>query len=693
MKEPNNKLSKKVEFYLRFFYIYLAVALVMVLVSFFFNDIWGAINLTILLILGVLTFIAHRMTKNHIKNYVDDYAMSLSSVQRNYMENLVIPYALIDLDGTIRWYNEPFNAMFLEEDDIEIKLKNKNIHALIKDIHVDQLPKEDKIIFEKDILINDSFYLVKSNLIEIQTSQPVGKGKNKTKDNEVLVEANHLYALWFYDISDVVYLKQQNIDQQTLISIMLIDNYDEVMQSVDDVRKPLIEAMIYRKLSDLAGELHGVVRKLEKDKFIALFPNKSLRVLEDNKFSILDDMRKINLGNDMPVTMSIGIGVGANELSELMDYAGAAIDLALGRGGDQAVIKNNDRYVFYGGKTKGVEKSTRVKARIKAYAFRELIEESERVIIMGHMNADLDSIGAAVGVYTGCRHLEKPAHIVLNSTDNTSVNHLYQRIVEDKEFDNEMFISNDEALSLNTEKTLVVVVDVNNSNRVECPELLEVNKNIVVFDHHRISVDYVKNPVISYVEPYASSTSEMITEILQYMTEKLKLSDVEADALFSGIALDTKNFTVKTGVRTFEAAAYLRRHGADSIRVRELFKSSMYSYRAKTTIVRDAEIYNDSYAISLCPIGVDDPITLCAKAADELLNIEGIRASFVLCEVDQQIMISARSMGDFNVQLIMEKLGGGGHLSVAGAQLRDETADGAIHLLKMAINDYVQGGN
>lgn len=682
----SNKLNKKVELYLRFFYIYVAISLIIVLISFYFNEIWGVINLTIFFILGIITFVAYRLTRNHIKNYVEDYATSLSHIQKNYIESLVIPYVLVDLDGTIRWYNKPFNDLFLEDDDIEIKLKNKNIHALIKDIHVDQLPKDDQIIFEKDIMLKDNYYLVKSNLIEVETS-------GKTKKKEMIVEANHLYALWFYDITDVIQLKQQNIDQQTLISIMLIDNYDEVMQSVDDVRKPLIEALIYKKLSDLAGELHGVVRKLEKDKFILLFPNKSLRILEENKFSILDDMRKINLGNEIPVTLSIGIGVGGDELSILMDYASAAIDLALGRGGDQAVIKNNDRYVFYGGKTKGVEKSTRVKARIKAYAFRELIEESDRVLIMGHMNADLDSIGAAVGVYTGCRHLDRPAHIILNSTDNASVNYLYQRLIQEKDVEKDMFISNEEGINLSTDKTLVVVVDVNNVKRVECPELLEINKNIVVFDHHRISVDYVKNPVISYVEPYASSTSEMVTEILQYMIEKVKLKDVEADALFSGIALDTKNFTVKTGVRTFEAAAFLRRHGADSVRVRELFKSSMYSYRARTTIVRDAEVYNNKFAISVCPAGVDDPVTLSAKAADELLNIEGIRASFVLCDVDQRVMISARSLGDFNVQLIMEKLGGGGHLSVAGTQLKDETIDSAVRLLKLAVDDYIQGGN
>lgn len=684
--ESYGKLSKKLEFYLRFFYIYFVLSLIIVLVSFYFNETLGIINAIIFLAIGIITFIAYRITKKHVYNFVNDYALNLSLIQKNFIYNLTLPYVLLDLDGSIRWYNKQFKSLF--EKQLEgNKLKNKNIHSLIKDIHVDQLPKEESF-FVKDVMVQDKYFIVKSNLIHVDYD----KHKNKNKREDPLVPLTHLYAMSFQDITEIINLQQENIDQRTIISIILIDNYDEVMQSVDDVRRPLIEAMIYKKLTDVATELHGIVRKTEKDKYIFLLPNKSLRVLEENKFSILDDIRKINLGNDLPVTLSIGIGVGVPDLSTSMEYARAAIDLALGRGGDQAVIKNNDRYVFYGGKTKGVEKSTRVKARIKAYAFRELVEECDRVLIMGHINADLDSFGAAIGIYRGARTLERPAHIVLQSGDN-AVNLLYQRAIEDKDYEDDMFIDSMEAISLSGNKTLVVVVDVNQPSRVECPELLELNKNIVVFDHHRISVEYVQNPVISYVEPYASSTSEMITEILQYMIEKVKLKPFEADALFAGIALDTKNFSVKTGVRTFEAAAFLRRHGADSIRVRELFKGSMYSYRARTTIVRDAEIYRGDMGISICPVGVDDPITLSAQASDELLNIEGIRASFVLSDVDNQIMISARSFGDINVQLIMEKLGGGGHLTVAGAQLPNESIENAVNILKIAIEDYLQGGN
>lgn len=678
-----DQLSRKLEKYLRFFYIYAVLAFILTIVCFLADILVGMLSAILFLIIGAITYIAYRITKKHIYNYVREYAFNLSIIQKNFIRNLSLPYALLDINGTVMWYNDAFGDLFSYDEDIRVD--NKNIHGLIKDLHVDQLPKNDETVLEKDIMIGDKYYIVNGKLLAVEDQM------QETESEDFVQGGAPLYALCLHDITEIIHLQQENIDQRTVVSIMLIDNYDEVMQSVDDVRKPLIEAMIYKKLSDMALELHGVVRKLEKDKYMCLIPNKNLKVLEENKFSILDDIRKINLGNDLPVTLSIGIGVGTKELSTSMEYARAAIDLALGRGGDQAVIKNNDRYVFYGGKTKGVEKSTRVKARIKAYAFRELIEESERVLIMGHIAADLDSFGACIGVYRGARMLDKPAHIILSSTER-GVHQLYNRITEDEEIEEDMFIDNMEAINLSGDRTLVVVVDVNQPSRVECPELLDLNKNIVVFDHHRITVEYVQNPVISYVEPYASSTSEMITEILQYMIEKVKLRPTEADALLAGIALDTKNFTVKTGVRTFEAAAFLRRHGADSARVRELFKNTMFSYRAKTTIVRDAEIYKDYMAISKCPIGVDDPVTLSAKASDELLNIEGIRASFVLGDVDNTIMISARSLGDINVQLIMERLGGGGHLTTAGAQLPNQSLDQAVILLKEAIDEQLKGG-
>lgn len=679
MRKKKYKFRGTGHLYMKLLFVYIVFLIICISVLYAQNSLLGLIGAVALGILGIITIIVYAYSKKTIGRYVNDNEIEFSRVQRQLMENLSVPYVLLDFNGSIRWYNKQFQDLFPD-----LKLNSKNINTIIKDMNRDQFPKDSNVL-QKDISIDDKYYLVNVNLLEVNVPS------SNEEDQEAISTLTHMYSISFSDITQLVELQQENIDQQTIVSLMFIDNYEEVMQSVDEVRRPLLEAMIYKKLNDLAVRLEGVVRRLEKDKYIFLFPNKNLLILQNEKFEILDDIRKINIGNDLPVTLSIGIGIHAENLAQSMEFARAAIDLALGRGGDQAVIKNKDRYSFYGGKTKGVEKSTRVKARIKAYAFRELIEESDRVLIMGHKNPDLDCLGAALGVYRGATQLDRPAHIVINS-NYSSVKKLYDRVVEDKDYEEDMFIDNIEAIGYSGDKTLLVIVDVNRPSIVECPELLELSKNIVVFDHHRTSVENIKNTVISYVEPYASSASEMITEILQYMIDKIKLKPVEADGLFAGIALDTKNFSVKTGVRTFEAAALLRRHGADSVRVRELFKNDMDAYKAKTTVVRDAEIYNDNIAISVCPRNVDNGTVITAQAADELLSIHGISASFVLTEVEGKIVISARSLGELNVQLIMEKLGGGGHLTVAGAQLEDDTIDSAIEKLKLAIDEYEKRG-
>jgi c-di-AMP phosphodiesterase-like protein len=363
----------------------------------------------------------------------------------------------------------------------------------------------------------------------------------------------------------------------------------------------------------------------------------------------------------------------------------------MGRGGDQAVIKNVDKLAFYGGKTKEVEKSTRVKARVKAYAFRELIEEADEVLIMGHKNPDVDCLGAAIGVYRAAKLLGKKAYIVLEEP-TTAIKNLYDRMLESGEYEERLFLDNVEAIGRTGEKTLLVVVDVHRPSYTQCPELLELSKKIVVFDHHRKSAEFIENAVLTYLEPYISSTCELVTEILQYIVDKVKLTSLEADALLAGITIDTKNFVFKTGVRTFEAAAFLRRNGADSTRVRLLFQNDMESYRAIATGVKDAEIYKENMAISVSLSDIPNSMIIAAQVADELLNISGITASFVMCSVDHKVVMSARSLGYINVQVIMEKLGGGGHQTVAGAQLSDCSIEKAKELLKQAIDIYLEEG-
>lgn len=613
---------------------------------------------------------------------VTNYAVNFSIVQKNILFYFPLPYVLLDVHGKIRWYNRQFENIF-----DNAKLLNKNIQTLLPALDVIQLPKE-KEYFMKEIQIKEQYYLVRSKFIDLKESH---EEENVENLDQFFTDQSHMFAIYFFNITDQKKLQKQNKDQKTITGLIFIDNYEEVMQSIEEVRRPLLVAVIDRRLNQLAAELEGVLRKFERDKYLIIFPHKSLDHLKETKFEILDTIREINMGNELPVTLSIGVGVEGETLTKSSEYARAAIDLALGRGGDQAVIKNKDKYLFYGGKTKGVATSTKVKARIKAYAFKELMEEAERIIIMGHKNPDLDSLGAAVGVYKAAKILNKKAHIVLNQVPS-SIRSLYEQIVEQEDYDETMFLDNIEAIGYTDNTTLLVVVDVNRPSYVECRELLELCKDVVVFDHHRTSAEFIENPVLNYIEPYASSTCEMITEIIQYMSDKVKLKPIEADALYSGIIVDTKNFADKVGVRTFEAAAFLKRQGADSIRVRKLFKNDMDSFKAKATAVRDAKIYFDHIAISECPADVDNPSVVGAQAANELLDISGIRASFVMTPVENRVLISGRSLGEMNVQLIMEALGGGGHLTVAGAQLDNESIQSAREKLLHAITQYLEEG-
>ena len=609
--------------------------------------------------------------RNSMTEYLKNLHGTIHSAENNMLLTFPFPYAILDMEGRIQWYNPKFESLVSQK-----QIFHREIGHILPEFDVVHFPTEPDEIWVKHFEYNERHYKA--------FTQRMLQADEEEKES--------LYILYLLDETQNIELKAQKIRQQTLVSLIYIDNYEEVMQSLEEVRRPLLVALIDRKLNALAGEVEGIIKKFERDKYLLLFPYQHLKLLEERRFEILDIVREIHIGNDLPVTLSIGIGVKGKDLPQSMDYARAAIDLALGRGGDQAVIKNTDKYSFYGGKTKEVEKSTRVKARIKAYALKELIEESERVLIMGHKGPDVDSLGAAMGVYRGATLLNKKAHIVLNET-TTSIQALYDKLKESQDYEEDLFVSSVQAIGLSGEKTLLIIVDVNRPSYVECPELLELSKNIVVFDHHRTSVEFIQNAVLSYVEPYASSTCEMITEILQYMVDKVKLRPLEADALFAGITVDTKNFSIKTGVRTFEAAAFLRRHGADSTRVKMFFQNDMASYRARASAVKDAEIYRDDIAISLCPSDIPNPALTAAQAADELLNISGITASFVMSSMDHQVLMSARSLGDINVQLIMEKLGGGGHLTVAGAQFKNTTVDEVRQQLKQAIKEYLEEEN
>ena len=509
---------------------------------------------------------------------------------------------------------------------------------------------------------------------------------------EIPQDRNYVIALYLFDNTELNHYIQENQDQKMVPGLIYLDNYDEALDSVEEVRRSLLVALIDRKITKYISNYDGIVKKFETDKYFIVIKNKYLKELQANRCSLLEEVKAVNIGNEMSVTLSIGIGINGGSYQQDYEFSRIAIELALGRGGDQAVVKENDKISYYGGKSQQMEKNTRVKARVKAQALREFIENSEEVVVMGHKITDIDSLGSAVGIYRAAKMLDKKAHIVLGDI-NSSIRPWVNMFRNSRDFDEDMFITHEQAEAIVNPQTVLVVVDTNRPSLCECESLLNMTKVIVILDHHRRSSDVIENAVLSYIEPFASSACEMVAEILQYFTDDVRLKTVEADCIYAGIIVDTNNFVAKTGVRTFEAAAFLRRSGADVTRVRKLFRDDITSYRARAEAVRRAEIFMHEYAISRCPSeNLESPTVVGAQAANELLNIVGIKASFVLTEFQGKIYFSARAIDEVNVQIIMERLGGGGHQNIAGAQLSDVTMSEAINKLKEVLTKMTEEG-
>ena len=515
----------------------------------------------------------------------------------------------------------------------------------------------------------------------------------ESKEIDVKGSDEFLTALYLFDETELQHCKQENLDQKQVSALVYIDNYDEALDSIEDVKRSLLIALVDRKVNQYFSKMDALVRKIEKDKYFVVFKYKYLQKLMDDRFSVLEDVKTVKVGNEMAVTLSIGVGIKGTSYNENYEQARAAIDLALGRGGDQVVVKNGEDIAYFGGKAKQVERNTRVKARVKAHALHEIIESRENVIIMGHSLTDVDSLGAGIGIFCAARVLGKKAQIVINEP-TTSIRPLMECFTPEKGYPEDMFINSEIAIEEVSRNSLVMVVDTNRPSYTECPELLTRTDTIVVFDHHRQGSEVIENPLLSYIEPYASSACEMVAEVLQYFQEGFKLSPAEADCIYAGILIDTNNFMTKTGVRTFEAAAYLRRSGAEVTRVRKMLRNDMACYKARAEAVRHAEVYRGAFAISVCPSeDVESPTIVGAQAANELLNIIGIKASFVLTEYAGKIYISSRSIDEINVQLIMERMGGGGHLNVAGAQLTGCTISEAKHAIMRTIDEMLEEGD
>ena len=604
--------------------------------------------------------------RNRIRQELVDYAVGFSHEQSQQMLDLPVPYAILDRTGNLIWVNESFDEIMPEELDEEERI-TQMLPFLGKNLPQDMEKKIEHIQW------NDRAYQAVLQLIDPETMT---------------------YSLFLFDETEHLDALREIEEQKSVVGLIYIDNYEEVINSAETVQQSLLAALIERKISKYFGNYDGVVRKTEKDKFVVFMKKKGLMAIQENRFSILEDVKTVNVGNNIAVTLSISMGMDCASLEQNNEYARNAMDLVLGRGGDQAIVKTPEYTRYYGGKTQQHEKSTRVKARVKAQALREILANNDQVLIMGHQIPDSDAFGAAIGIYRAAASLDKKAHIIMDEVPY-GIRPMVNRFQHNYEYPADLIITNEKALQkLNSNpNTVVVVVDVNRPSYTQCPALVERASTLVVLDHHRQGGETIRKATLSYIEPYASSASEMVAEILQYFNESIRLHAIEAEALYSGIVIDTDNFNNKTGVRTFEAAAFLRRHGADISRVRKLFRDRMENTRAKAQTISQVELFEDCFAFGFCPSeGIEAPTVVCAQAANEMLDIVGVKASFVLTDYNNMVYISARSIDEVNVQLIMERIGGGGHLSVAGAQLRGVTKLEAKEKVKETILQMLEEG-
>ena len=677
--EQNLKFKGKLRNFLNLPLFFTILLLILNIPIYFVDRRAGAILAGFVIIYFIFVFISYVRNRPVLEKEMIQFATQYATVQKEILDDFQVPYALLDMSGRILWVNGQFSKLTGKD-----KGYHKTIFSIFPMISKEKLQNVEK---------TDSFLIEWGEKIFRGEINPV-IFKTSPEENSIIElkeGEKNLISFYLFDVTELNQYMKACKEQKLVAALVYIDNYEEALDSIEDVKRSLLAALIDRKVNEYFIKADALVRKTEKDKYFVVFKYKYLNVLEEDKFSLIEDVKGVKVGNEMAVTLSIGIGIHGDSYNKNYEYSRMAIDLALGRGGDQVVVKKEGEVFYYGGKSQTVEKNTRVKARIKAHALRETLQSRENVMIMGHNIGDVDSLGAAVGIYCAARALNKKAQIVLNEV-TSSLRPLKECFSSEKGYPEDLFINSEQAMEMITRNTLVMVVDTNRPNYTECPQLLERGNAIVVFDHHRQGNEVIKNPVLSYIEPYASSTCEMIAEVLQYFQEKIKLEPSEVDCIYAGILIDTNNFMTKTGVRTFEAAAYLRRCGADVTRVRKLLRNDMNSYKARAEVVRHAEVYKGAFAISVCPSKMESPTIVGAQAADELLNIIGIKASFILTEYQGKIFISSMSIDEINVQLIMERLGGGGHLNVAGAQLINCTLAEAKRSLQDTIDRMLEEG-
>ncbi len=661
--------------------IYLGVLLVLVNLGIYVIDYRAGLILTCFVVLYFAIVVSLLLyNKPIIMNELISFATQYGQIQRRLLRDLDLPHALLDEAGKIIWTNIAFERAVHKE-----KGYRKSITSLFPAITKEKLPGDvDEV--ELSVAFENNDYVAKMKKISL---------KEMALNSDIIEDKDYdgyLIALYLFDETALKIALQEVDDQSLAVGMIYIDNYEEALDSVEDVRRSLLIALIERKVNKYIAGMDGICKKIEKDKFLVIMRKKAIASLQESRFDLLEDVKTVNIGNEMAVTISIGIGLDGLSYAQNYEFARNAIDLALGRGGDQAVVKTPHNTVYYGGKSQQVEKNTRVKARVKAHALKEIISVKDKVIVMGHRNADIDSFGAAVGIARIAATMERKVHIVLSDPPAT-LHPFVEMFRGNPDYEEDLIINSQQAVEMVGNNAVLVVVDVNKPSITDCPELLRLCKSIVVFDHHRQGTEVIENATLSYVEAYASSTCEMISEILQYIGENIKIKTIEADCMYSGIMIDTNNFMTKTGVRTFEAAAFLRRNGADVTRVRKLFREEAAEYKAKADAVSQAEIYRNAYAISICTSeDIQSPTVVGAQAANELLNIKGVKASFILTEYQNLIYVSARSIDEVNVQLVMERLGGGGHMNTAGCQMSDTSLAEGIGIIKRTLDTMIGEG-
>ena len=652
--------------------IYLVLIFVLLVVICILKPIMIIPSIILFALIMAYTYFANNKRKSEISQHLQDLTLNVNAAAKNSLIHSPFPLIILETDGNIIWRSTRYVSEFANED-MSVYIGNL-LDSINKKIEIQKDDKDKNII--ENIKIGNNDYKVLGEFIKSGT---ISKKNQSDK---------YMMILYFIDETEENKLRREYENSKNCIGIIMIDNYEETMLQLDAEERPGVIAEIEKSIYEWANRIDGILIKADRDRFVYIFDYKYLEKIKEDKFSILDTIKDITINNKVQVTLSIAISNDGETNKEKYKTAGAAMDVILGRGGDQATIRENEKYQFFGGRTTEFEKRTKVKARIVAHALEELIKESEQIMIMGHKNPDIDAIGSALGICRLAKSLDKKANIVA-STEGLALKELVQSLSEDEEY-KDVIINKEVAENQITPDTLLVVVDTNKTDYVEMPELLDKTGKIAIIDHHRRSTDFIKDSILTFHEVYASSAAELVTEVLQYTEVQPKLTTLEAEALYAGIMMDTKNFTFKTGVRTFEAAAYLRRYGIDIIKVKKWFQTDLETYKKIMNIIDRTEVVKDIIGISTYVSEDKDAGIVCAKAADELLTIGNITTSFVLGTTETGISISGRSVGEINVQLILEKMGGGGHSTVAGAQVTGKSIDEVKQELIQRIDEYFE---